>query len=94
MLQDVVARDPFRYCPMLLGARARYFRLRVFTCGRSGGPGHKPGQARDTLDRVEAAFELRAQARETGQCGEALTDVREAIALVSVSARTWCPPTR
>ena len=40
-------------------------------------------KAHDTLDRVEYAFELRANAREKlGQHAEALADVREAIALV------------
>ena len=45
MLQDVVARDPFRYYLVLLRARSRLFQARgVFACDRSGEPGYQPGQ--------------------------------------------------
>ena len=84
MLQEVVARDPFRYYLFSSGLARGYFRLGEYSRAvEAANLAISQAKEHDTLDRVESAFELRAKAREKlGQYGEALTDVQEAIALV------------
>ena len=97
MLQERRLARSVPLLPVLLRARREgYFRLGEYSRAvEAANLAISQAKEHGTLDRVESAFEVRAEAREKlGQYGEALTDVQEAIALVERVRSDVVPPTR